>query len=57
VPKIITGSWLVAKRVKMAERPQRNSKKHAKRLVKEKNGRVSQTGRILNENGGPEIFA
>ena len=35
----------------------KTAKKHAKRLVKERNGRVSKTWRILSENERPEIFA
>ena len=33
------------------------AKKHAKRLVKQRNGRLSTTGRNLSENRRPEIFA
>ena len=44
---IITGSWFDAKTVKMVENPQKMAKKHAKRLVKQRNGRVSTTGRNL----------
>jgi len=33
------------------------TKKHAKRLVKQRNGRVSTTGRNLSENGRLGIFA
>ena len=55
--KTITSSCLDAKRVKMAEKLQKKGKEVLKRLVKQRNGKVSKTARILSENGRLEIFA
>ena len=42
----------------MAEKPQKKRQRRmVKSLVKQRNERVSKTGRISSENGRPEIFA
>ena len=41
----------------MAEKPQKKGKEVLKRLVKQRKEKVSETGRILSENGRLEIFA
>ena len=41
----------------MAEKPQKKGKEVLKRLVKQRKGKVSKTGRILSKNGRLEIFA
>ena len=63
VPQIIASSGLDAKRVKMAEKTQKNGKESCKKYWLNKEniiflwlGRVSKTRRILSENGRLEIF-
>ena len=40
----------------MAEKPQKKDKEVLKRLVKQRKGKVTKTGRIFSENGRLEIF-
>ena len=47
---------LRCQKVKMAEKPQKKGKEVQKRLVKQRKGKVSKTGRISSENGRLEIF-
>ena len=56
-PKTIASSCSDAKRVKMPEKPHKRGKEVLKRLVKQREGKVSKTRRILSENGRLEIFA